>query len=126
MTLRVWVLIITLVGGMTSALLTPLPTHAQSWLQQADLANDPSFIMRVKMSAVARAVLIVQGGDDGTPNNNYANRVAFAKIVVANPDAWSRQLAMATAADTTIRLDSTDAVINARVSSIWNTFAGVP
>lgn len=109
--------------GMAGAFLTRV--DAQSWLQQAALANDADFIERVKMSMVARAVLIVQA-ESITPIAFSPSRLALAKSVVASPETWAKSFAVAVASDATIRSTSTDAEINARVASVWNTFAGVP
>lgn len=114
-------LVLTL-GTAFDYMVTPLA--AQQYANQAALASDTAFIDRVKMATVTRAAIIVR--DETINTTNFANRVRLANQVARDPNAWASHFAVAVAANKAIRSTSTDAELDAEVSSVWNLFAGPP
>lgn len=88
---------------------------------QATLAIDPAFQSRVKIAAFIAAVSIV---NEPLNTVNHARRTAFAQTFVHNIDSYISRMALGVAADGTITAASSDAAIQTRVATIWDTFAG--
>lgn len=95
---------------------------AQTWTAQSVLAVNVDFVSRVKMATVAAAIAITTEPAN-TPNHDQ--RAILARAVATDPTAYANRFAVGVAADITISLGSSDAVLNSRVAAIWNTYAGV-
>ena len=92
-----------------------------SYTDQKALAVDDAFISKVEIAATIAAIAIA-GEDSATAG--HTNRAAYANTVLAASRDRSRDLAHGTAADPAITASSSDATLSARISAIWNAYAG--
>lgn len=93
----------------------------QTWSQQDTLSKDATILVRVRMSVVSAAISIV---NESSATANHPNRATLAALVIANPDDYARRFAVGVFADKTLTGSLTDAQLDARVSGIWDAFAG--
>jgi hypothetical protein len=92
----------------------------QTYTQQSTLANDATFQARVQVAMVQAAVAI---STESAATVNHTKRIALAGTVLAAPSVWMSRVTLAVVADTSITSASTDAVIAARVSAVWDALA---
>lgn len=92
---------------------------AQGWTQQTSLSADSLFIGIVKISMVNTAINII---NENPTTQFHIERVILAKKIVKSPEIYAPIFTIGVAADKTIRLTSTDAVIDSRISAIWNSY----
>lgn len=108
-------------------------------LDQALLANDPTFLLRVRVAAIGAAVSI---SNESTTTANHPQRDQLAVNVLTQPDNYKVMFAAAIATQSsvindatqngTVTLNSTntpaqgalvtDTDINNAVASVWNSF----
>jgi len=91
-----------------------------TFLEQASLAGEPNFLLRVRQASVAAAVQI-QAEDPGA--TSHTARIAFAQLVLnGTPDVIPR-VALAVVTNVSITPQSTDSDLQFTVNSLWNAFA---
>lgn len=97
-------------------------------IEQADAAEDETFIRRVRQSMI-KVASDVASEDAGTAN--HAARVEFAKAVTSYPNHWARSLAYAVANHWALGNDDpaadpilSDTTVEFQISAVWNTYAG--
>ena len=97
-------------------------------LEQADVAEDETFVRRVRQSMIKVASDVAN--EDGN-TANHAARVEFAKAVTSYPTHWARSLAFAVANHWATGNDDpaadpilSDSTVEFQVSAVWNTYAG--
>jgi hypothetical protein len=90
-------------------------SHASQYAEAAK----PSFRQRLEVSLCAAAIAIVNEAES-TPKRGA--RAQLAKAVLLNPAAWAATMSVGVAADGTTNDASTDAAIDARVASVWNSY----
>jgi len=81
--------------------------------------GDSTARIAVLLVQYARAVFAEDGG-----TANHAERVAFARAVVANPEALARQWVWYLLTDSGITT-GLDVQLTAAITAAWNTMAGV-
>lgn len=100
------------------------------------LAYDENFLKRLTGLVVAEALVVV---DEAGNTANHAQRRNFAQVVLNNPQATTRNMALTicnatnlVAEDTTydfeeghVTTTATDPEIRSQIASLWNAFSGV-
>lgn len=109
----IWSLTLPFIFPKTSEL------KAQGWTQQTNLASDLLFISIVKVSIVNSAINII---NENPTVPLHTERVILAKKVVLAPDLYAPIFTVGVVADKAIRNNSTDAIIDTRISAIWNSY----
>ena len=92
-----------------------------SYTDQKALAVDDEFISKIEIAAVTAAIAIAS---EDSATAGHTNRAAYANSVLAASRDRARELAHGTAADASITASSSDATLSARISAIWNAYAG--
>ena len=88
-------------------------------------AQDPTFVQRCQMAAIAFAVLTIEGESSNTPN--HQNRALYAQRLVANPAAYAGPLAQGVVALNAVSDGSSldDTTVQNSVAAIWDIYAGI-
>jgi hypothetical protein len=103
---------------------------------QFALAYDENFLKRLTGLVVAEALVVV--AESGSTENHAARR-NFAQVVLNNPQATTRNMALTIANSTNLVAantgydfeagntftDASDAAIRSQIATLWNAFAGV-
>jgi len=90
--------------------------------EQLSIARDEGFIERVMVAACAVAIQI-QSEPPATAN--HANRAAYAKLVLNDPQHYAPLFSLAICAnDATLTSASPDSAIQTGISAVWNALAG--
>lgn len=94
--------------------------------EQAAIAEDPTFVRRVRQ-AMVKAAVAVAAEDDQTAN--HTDRVALASAVLALPNEWARNFAIGVATNPNVGTGSSDpaeddGALEYVVNSMWDAFAG--
>lgn len=92
----------------------------------AAYAEDPAFVRRVRQ-AMTKAAAAVAAESDQTAN--HADRVALARAVLALPNAWAANFAIAVANNGNVGTGSSDpltddSALEFVVNSLWDAFSG--
>lgn len=103
---------------------------------QYALAYDENFLKRLTGLVVAEALVVV---DENPATQSHSQRRNFAQVVLNNPQATTRNMALTianatnlVAEDTTFDFEAgcvvtsaTDGEIRSQIATLWNAFAGV-
>lgn len=92
-------------------------TYQDRW----EYAKQHEVIVQVQQAAVKAAIAV---SSEAPETANHANRVAFALLVVRNPEHWARVMAFGVVSQLTAANPS-DATVDGKVAAIWNAYAGV-
>lgn len=92
------------------------------YIDQANLANDPTFQNRTKEAFKVAAIAIY---NELTTVPGHAVRAQFATRILNEQMNLIPLIAAVAAADLTLAAASSDAQIESAVASIWNALAGV-
>ncbi len=96
-----------------------------AYADQAALAIDPAFQLRLKV-AMATAAVQVAGEDKAQMSDAvYAKRQALAGDVLRQPAKWVESFAWAVTSNAAITSSSGDSDIQFTVNSMWSDIAGV-
>jgi hypothetical protein len=93
-----------------------------TFLEQAELAADQTFILRV------RQALVKSCGEVSAENpatGNHLNRLKFANSALLDPERMATVMAMGVATNPVITADSTDDDIRFTINSIFDAYAGI-
>jgi hypothetical protein len=93
-------------------------------IDQADLAQDSTFLARVQMAMVQAALQII-GEDPGTDAALSYRRQSLGVTVLQRPAEMAPRFAWAVAANVAVTADSVDGDIQFTVATVWNDIAGV-
>ncbi|MFZ1814092.1 MAG: hypothetical protein WAU16_06585 [Rhizobiaceae bacterium] len=95
--------------------------------QQAALASDPIFQVRVRGAAIKSALAVMADAPTNTPEaiDAHRKRAQLAREVLLDPDRLARALAPGVASNVAITAESSDSDIEFTVNSIWAAYAGV-
>ena len=89
--------------------------------EQATLAEDQSFVDKVRQSAVNAAIGI---SFESAATAYHTERVNFGTLVLRTPDDQAKKVAYGVVGQLA-NATPNDGAINNAVSSVWNAFAGV-
>jgi len=78
-------------------------------------------IIQVQQAGVKAAIAIAA---EDSETANHANRVAYALLVLRNPEHWARVMAFGVVSQLKAANPS-DATVDGQVAAIWNAYAGV-
>ena len=92
-----------------------------SYTDQNTLAFNDAFVSRVEIGAVIVAITVVA---EPKQTDGHDERALFAGQVLRDSRDQAKALAYGVAADPSISADSIDSVLAARLSTIWNAYAG--
>ena len=95
--------------------------------EQAALAADTSFVMKVQQASIKSALAILADVPDNTPEaiETHRKRTRLGNEVLQDPGRMALSMARGVAANSSITADATDADIEFTVNSIWSAYAGV-
>jgi len=93
-----------------------------SFLTQAALAADPTFIARVAQAAATAAKNVMA---EAANTNGHVLRTNMANQVLRSPSSWGSLIAIGVATNPTITGASTDGDIEFTVNSLWDAYSGV-
>ena len=93
---------------------------AATFVAQFQAATDQVFVQRVEMGMLQTANNL---SSEASGTANHANRMALMKAVTNAPSMWAPMFAMLIAS-AGIDGNSTDAQIQAQISSSWNAMSG--
>lgn len=95
--------------------------------EQAALAADPVFQLRVRGAAIKSALAVMADVPDNTPEaiEAHRKRAQLAREVLLDADRLARSLAPGVASNVAITAESSDSDIEFTVNSIWSAYAGV-
>jgi len=93
-----------------------------SFLTQAALAADQSFISRVAQAAATSAKDVMAESASVT---GHLLRTQMANEVLRSPSSWGSLIAIGVATNPAISEASTDADIQFTVNSLWDAYSGV-
>lgn len=94
--------------------------------EAAQYAEDPAFVRRVRQ-AMTKAAANVASESDQTAN--HTDRVALAKAVLALPNEWAANFAVAVANNPNVGTGTSDpltddSALEFVVNSLWDAFSG--
>jgi hypothetical protein len=90
--------------------------------EQLTLARDEGFMERV---LVAMCAVAIQVQAEPPSTANHANRAAYAKLVLNDPEHYTALFSLAICAnDATLTSGSPDSAIQTGISAVWNALAG--
>lgn len=93
-------------------------------IDQANLAQDATFVARVQM-AIVQAALQIVGEDPGDDAGLSYRRQSLGVSVLQRPSDLADRFAWAVAANPVITASSTDNDIQYTITTVWNDIAGV-
>jgi hypothetical protein len=87
-------------------------------------ATWPTFVMQVTTAIVNAAIAI---SSEAPATANHVNRVAYAKLVLNDPNSYAPRFALGVAANLALDVITTvtDTQVSNNISALWNGFAGV-
>lgn len=85
------------------------------------LAVNSSFVEQVKIGIV-KAAIAISAESDQTPN--HANRVAYARAVLANPTGYASNMAFGIATNDDVQAAASDTNVYNAIAGQWNAYAG--
>lgn len=83
-------------------------------------AQDGNVLQRIQESLCAQAIAIQS---EATNTALHAQRSAYALLVLDNPIGYAQKMAYGICAGGAVTTASSDAVIDTRVSAVWNAYA---
>lgn len=94
--------------------------------EAAQYAEDPDFIRRVRQAMTKAAANVAAESEQA---NNHADRVLLAKAVLALPNEWARNFAIAVANNPNVGTGTSDPLMDDGAlefvtNSLWDAFAG--
>ena len=95
--------------------------------EQAALAADTAFIVRVQQAAIKAALAVLADIPDNTPEaiETHRKRAQLGKEVLLDPGRMALSMARGVVSNPSITAAATDAEIEFTVNSIWSAYAGV-
>lgn len=98
-----------------------------TFAEQAALAADETFQVRVRGAAVKSALAIMADTPTNTPEaiDTHRRRAALAREVLLDPSRLAASMAPGVASNAAITAESSDNDIEFTVNSIWSAYAGV-
>lgn len=95
---------------------------ANTLLQDYDLARDPDLLRRVEIAIINAAIAI---NNEANTVPGHTIRAAYAKQVVQQPAVYAVSFAGGVVSDGLTDQTASDASLQVRINSLWNTYAGV-
>ena len=90
--------------------------------EQLTPARDDGFMVRI---LVAMCAVSIQVQAEPPATANHANRAAYAKLVLNDPERYTALFSLAICAnDPTLTSASPDSAIQTGISAVWNALAG--
>jgi hypothetical protein len=96
-----------------------------AYIDQATLAADATFQLRLKVALATAAVQIGGEAQEQLSDSVYAKRQALASGVLLDSPRWVERFAWAVTSNAVITAESPDDAIQFTVNSMWNDLAGV-
>lgn len=96
-----------------------------TYLDQAALAANADFQLRLKVAMATAATQISGEAKASLTDAVYAKRQALAAGVLLEPARWVERFAWAVTSNVAINAQSSDSDIQFTVNSMWNDLAGV-
>lgn len=93
-------------------------TFAQIWA----LSVHQDFVNQVRVAIVKAAIAI---SAEAAQTANHANRVAYARNVLLNPQGYAANMALGIATDSSVQAEQSDANVYNATAGQWNAYAGV-
>jgi len=92
-----------------------------TFLEQAELARNDAFRVRVQQ-AVIQAAINISGEGASDKSLVDSQRLSLARQVLQDPNNWAQKFCFGIAA---IIAEDTDAAVTSAIGGIWNAYAGV-
>ncbi|GII89629.1 hypothetical protein Ssi03_76190 [Sphaerisporangium siamense] len=96
-----------------------------AYIDQANLAADATFQLRLKVAMATAATQIAGEAKAQMSDAVYAKRQALAADVLRQPAKWVESFAWAVTSNAAITAASLDSDIQFTVNSMWSDIAGV-
>jgi hypothetical protein len=95
--------------------------------EQAALAADTTFIVKVQQAAVKSAAAVLADVPDNTPEaiEVHRKRCRLGNEILQDPGRMALSMARGVVTNPSITAEATDAEIEFTVNSVWNAYAGV-
>lgn len=93
-----------------------------TYIAQATLAQDATFIARVTQAAITGAKDVMA---EPANTNGHALRTAYAQQVLKSAQVYGPLMAQGVASNVAISAGSTDSDIQFTVNSLWDAYSGV-
>ena len=96
-----------------------------TYAEQASLATEQGFRLRVKVALLHAALDVLGETQGGVSAVVWGKRQAFAAQVIVEPDRYLDRVAWAVVTDTSMGQGTSDTDLQNRVNGLWNDQAGV-